>query len=127
MVLGAGYDKPVPLSIAPALLDACASVSPRFAVHRDGLPEACLSSNPLPLAKRSQIDELNLPAWPCLYGFSREPNFPPNARPVAHVELAKAVELQRESIRGQMVEQGGLQALDHGADDVLSGRTTPTC
>lgn len=39
---------------------------------------------------------------------------------MVHIELAKAVELEGESIRVQMVEQGGLQAKNHRARHVLS-------
>ena len=78
------------------------------------------SVNPLPLPKCPQTDEPDFPFHLCLNGLSSEPNPPANPRPVAHVELAKATELQRKSIRAQMIEQGGLQAADYGADDVLS-------
>jgi hypothetical protein len=39
---------------------------------------------------------------------------------VTDSELAKAFELQREPIRTEMIEQSGLQARDHGIDNVLS-------
>jgi hypothetical protein len=81
---------------------------------------AIASVNPLPLAQRPQTDEPDLPLHLRLNGLSREPNLPANPRPVTHVELAKAIELQCESIRAQMIEQSGLQARDHGIDDVLS-------
>lgn len=83
-------------------------------------PDTFVSVNPLPLAQIPQTDELDLPARPCLYGLAGESDSPGSARPVTHVELAKAVELQRESIRTQMIEQRGFQALDHSVDDVLS-------
>jgi hypothetical protein len=72
------------------------------------------------LAQRPQTDEPDLPLHLRLNGLSREPNLPANTRPVTHVELAKAIELQCESIGAQMIEQSGLQARDHGIDDVLS-------
>jgi hypothetical protein len=83
-------------------------------------PDDLLSVNPLPLAQRPQTDEPDLPLHLRLNGLSREPNLPANPRPVTHVELAKAIELQCESIRAQMIEQSGVQARDHGIDDVLS-------
>jgi hypothetical protein len=79
-----------------------------------------LSVSPFSLAKRPQTDEPDLPLHLRLNGLSREPNLPANPRPVAHAKLAKAVELQRESIRAQMIEQGCLQAPNHRVDDVLS-------
>jgi len=39
---------------------------------------------------------------------------------VAHVEFAEAVELQRESVRALMVEQGGFQAEDYRVHHVFS-------
>ena len=39
---------------------------------------------------------------------------------MTHAEFAKAFQLQRESIGPQMIEERGLQARDHGVDDVLS-------
>lgn len=79
-----------------------------------------LSLSPLSLAKHPQTDEPDLPLHLRLNGISREPNLPANPRPVAHVELAKAVELQRKSVRPQIIEQRRLQAPDHRIDDVLS-------
>jgi hypothetical protein len=72
-----------------------------------------LSVNPLPLAQRPQTDEPNFPLHLRLYGLSREPDSPGGARLVSHGELPEAVELQRESVRAQMIEQHGLQALAH--------------
>ena len=83
-------------------------------------PDASSSVNPLTLAKRPQTDEPDLPARLCLNGLAGEPDSPGRARPVTHVELAKAVELQRESIRLQIIEQHGLQAPDHRVNDMLS-------
>jgi hypothetical protein len=77
------------------------------------------SLNPLPLAQRPQTDEPDLPLHLRLNGRSREPNLPANPRPVTHVELAKAVELQREPVRAQIVEQGGFERRDHGIHDHL--------
>jgi hypothetical protein len=75
---------------------------------RDGLaatgflsPDAFLSANPLPLAKCPQTDEPDFPPHLCLNGLAGEPDSPRSARPVANGKLAKAVELQRESIRAQ--------------------------
>jgi hypothetical protein len=81
---------------------------------------ALLSVSPFSLAKRPQSDEPDLALHLRLNGLSREPNLPANPRPVAHAKLAKAIELQRESIRPQMIEQGGLQAPNHRVEDVLS-------
>jgi hypothetical protein len=69
------------------------------------------------LATRPQADEFDLPQHLRLNGFAREPNPPANPRLVSHGELAEAVELQGESIRAQMIEQGGLQALARGRTD----------
>jgi len=69
------------------------------------------SANPLPSAKQSQTDELDLPQHLRLNRRSREPDLPANPRPMVHIELAKAVELESESIRVQMGEQGGLAKL----------------
>jgi hypothetical protein len=84
------------------------------------LPDAFLSGNPLPLAKRTQTDEPNLPQGLRLNRLARETYFPENSRSVPHEEFAKAIQLQRESIRVQIIEQRGLQAHDHGVNDVLS-------
>lgn len=78
------------------------------------------SVSPLPLAQRPKTDEPDLPLHLRLNGLSCESNLSPNPRPVTHVEFAEAVELQRESIRAQMIEQGGFQAPKHRVDDVLS-------
>jgi hypothetical protein len=43
-----------------------------------------------------------------LYGLTREAYFPENPRPVAHIELAQAIELQREALRAQITQQSGL-------------------
>jgi hypothetical protein len=72
------------------------------------------------LAKNPQTDELDLPPHLRLNGLSRESNLPANPRSVAHIELAKTVEFQRESIRAQMIEKRGLQAFDHRVDYLLS-------
>jgi hypothetical protein len=81
---------------------------------------ALLSLNPLPLAKRPQTDEFNLPRHPCFNHLARKTYFPENSGFVPHGEFAQAIELQRESIRVQIIEQRGLQAHDHGVNDVLS-------
>src|ERR1700751_5160102 len=78
------------------------------------------SANPLPSAKQSQTDELDLPQHLRLNRRSREPDLPANPRPMVHIELAKAAELEGESIRVQMGEQGGLEAQNHHAHHVLS-------
>lgn len=65
------------------------------------------------MAKRPQTDERELPLHLRLNGLSRETDLPANPRPVTHVELAKAVQLQSESIRAQMIEQGAFKALAH--------------
>lgn len=78
-----------------------------------------LSVNTLTLAERPQTDEPDLPQHLRLNDFSREPNFPSNSGFVPNEELAKAAELQRKSIRAQMVEQSGLQAPNHSVNDVL--------
>ncbi len=67
------------------------------------------SSRALDLVHRQRLNRL-----------AREAYFPENSGSVTHGEFAKAVELQRESIRVQIIEQRGLQAHDHGVNDVLS-------
>jgi hypothetical protein len=78
-----------------------------------------LSVNPLPLAKRPHTDEPNLPHPLRVNRLARETYFPENSGSVTHGEFAKAIQLQRESIRVQIIEQRGLQAHDHDVNDVL--------
>jgi hypothetical protein len=75
--------------------------------------------NLLTSPQSAQTDEPDLPSSLCQDGLPRERNSPKNARLVSHVELAETVEFQRESIRAQIVEQGGLQARDNRGYDVL--------
>ena len=86
----------------------------------DPLARRLLSGNPLSLAKRPPIDELDLPPHLRLNRLARETYFPENSGPMPLGEFAKAIQLQRESIRAQMIEERGFQARDHGVDDVLS-------
>lgn len=53
----------------------------------------CLLINPLSLAKRPDTYEFDLPSRLRLNGFPSEPNLSSDPRLVAHMELAKAVEL----------------------------------
>jgi hypothetical protein len=76
-------------------------------------PDASLVVNPRQLAKHPQTNELDLPQRLRLYRLSGEPDLPANPRLVAHIELAEGVELQRESVRAQMIEQRDLQARDN--------------
>jgi hypothetical protein len=78
-----------------------------------------LSVNPLPLANQPQADEDDLAPHFRLNGLSAEPDLPAKPRLVARIELAKVVELQRESIRAQIIQQSGLQARDDRVYDVL--------
>lgn len=78
-----------------------------------------VSVNPFPSAKQPQTDEPDLPSILCQDGLARESNPPENSRLVAHIELAEGVELQRESVRAQMIEQSGLQARDNSVYDML--------
>jgi hypothetical protein len=72
------------------------------------------------LAERPQTDKSDLPPRLRLNRLARETYFPENSAPMTNGEFAKAIQLQRESIRVQIIEQRGLQAHDHGVNDVLS-------
>src|SRR5487761_62745 len=79
-----------------------------------------MSANALLPSEIPQSDELHVAPHLRLNRLASEPDLPENPRLVANVELAEAVELQREPVRAQIVEQGGLQAPNHRVDDVLS-------